>query len=473
MSTQGSDVKNNIKHFLKKLKVLYVEDDANIRGELSSILRNFIEIVYIAHDGEDGYNQYLNNKSNIDVIISDINMPKLSGIEMMQQIRKIDQTVPVIFATAYSDSEFLTEAIKIKVYDYIIKPINIRNLLSLLNELAEDSYQKYLLETQQADLQRYKDVIETNNIVLKIDITGKITYANKNFCEISGFNEDEIINSSIKDITHKDNINFIDEMLHNVLANNHWKGNIKNITKFNDEYIVETFALPNISNEQKLLGAILVQKDITAQINQKREIQSALMKAKSKVYLEGKETISELNAIINDQSKQINDISYLLQQSERDKAKLVQLYHKTQLEMKSIMSELTELRNQPKPTEFQATSLLKLNKENLELKNTIKKLEIEKAKLIKDLQKDIFREKVTLEVMVDDLEKELAECKEKIEIFSDKDAFEEILETYKNNAIIAEKKIKVLEAKVLRHCDKETAKIIFTDDRKESRNDEE
>lgn len=463
----------NLKGLLKKLNILYVEDDENIRNELTLLLKNFVGEVYSAYDGQNGYEIFTQNEQNIDLILSDINMPRLTGIEMMQNIRKLNSTVPVIFATAYSDSAFLTEAIKIRVYDYIIKPINIRNLLTILNDLAYSLYQESLIKAQSLDLQRYKDVIDANNIVLKIDISGNIIYANDNFKDISGFTQDEVTNLNLINITHQENISYIQNILDAINKNNSWQGNIKSKTKFDDEYIVECYALPNTTEDGEIIGAIIVQKDITAQINQKREIQTALMKAKSKVYLEGKETISELNTIISDQSKQISELSALLQQTELDKSKLITLYNRTQLETKALKNELTELRNQPKPTEFQASSLLKLNKENVELKNTIKKLETEKAKMTKDLQKDIFREKITLEVMVDDLEHELAECRQKLAMFNDKDVLEETIESYKQKAKNDDKKLKLLEAKILRLCDKETARQIFTDDRKEDRGEQE
>ncbi len=124
------------KKLLKRLKVLYVEDDENVRNELSSLLSNFFENVYTADDGKAGFELYKEKQNDIDVIIADINMPNLTGIEMLEKIRVFDKDVPVIFATAYSDNEFLSGAIKLKVFEYIIKPIDIRKLMTVLAELA-------------------------------------------------------------------------------------------------------------------------------------------------------------------------------------------------------------------------------------------------------------------------------------------------------------------------------------------------
>ena len=67
------------------------------------------------------------------LILTDVNMPELNGIEMIKKVRDFDTKIPVIFATAYSDSEFLVEAIKLRVQEYIVKPIDVR-YFNLINK---------------------------------------------------------------------------------------------------------------------------------------------------------------------------------------------------------------------------------------------------------------------------------------------------------------------------------------------------
>ena len=67
----------NLKGLLKKVNILYVEDDENIRGELTSLLKNFVGEVFTAYDGQNGYEVFTQNSSKIDLILSDINMPRL------------------------------------------------------------------------------------------------------------------------------------------------------------------------------------------------------------------------------------------------------------------------------------------------------------------------------------------------------------------------------------------------------------
>ena len=98
------------KNLLKKFTLLYV-----IRVELSQLLSNFFSMVHVAKNGKEGLRTFLENQDEIDLILTDLNMPELNGIEMIKKIRTIDNKIPIIFATAHSDSEFLAEGIKIRV----------------------------------------------------------------------------------------------------------------------------------------------------------------------------------------------------------------------------------------------------------------------------------------------------------------------------------------------------------------------
>ena len=178
------------KNLLKKFTLLYVEDDDVIRVELSQLLTSFFSEVLVAKNGKEGLRTFLENQDDIDLILTDVNMPELNGIEMIKKIRDFDKKIPVIFATAHSDNDFLAEAIKLRVQEYIVKPIDIRNLLSLMNEIGSSLYQEFLLKQQQDELTKYKEILDLNNIVIKTDTLLNITYVNELFCQISGFNNE-------------------------------------------------------------------------------------------------------------------------------------------------------------------------------------------------------------------------------------------------------------------------------------------
>lgn len=105
--------------FLNKLNILYAEDDDVLREQTVSFLEKLVKKVYIAKNGQeamDFYTEATDQNIRIDVIISDINMPKVDGIKLLEFIREKDEEIPFIFTTAFSEESYLLSAIKIKCY---------------------------------------------------------------------------------------------------------------------------------------------------------------------------------------------------------------------------------------------------------------------------------------------------------------------------------------------------------------------
>lgn len=438
------------KKLLKRLKALYVEDDNHIRNELSALLSNFFDKVYTAADGAEGLETYLKHQDEIDVIISDINMPKLTGIEMLAKIREVDEKVPTIFATAYSDNDFLSEAIKLKVYDYIIKPIDIRNLLAVMNELANVLYQDFLIEQQNSELERYKDIIDTNNIVVKTDTSSKITYVNEHFLKSTGYTKEEIIGQKIEVTKHKDtDLSILNEMFSEVLENKAWKGRIKNSTKSGDSYTVDCYVIAIKNDAGEIIGTMSVQNDITRELNQRREVQIALMKDKGEIFLKGKESSTELNSIISELNNRVNEAQRQLKHSELEKDKIIYQTEKHSIENKRLKTEIAQY----KKTGNISNKTLKVNKVNADLKQDISKLKQENQKLLDSTEKDFLQEKVNLEIRIDDLDKELFDYKSKMDEIVDADVYIQKLNYWKEKAKDEAQRAETLERKILQHGD--------------------
>ncbi len=102
--------------------VLYAEDDENVRKNYVLYLENFFDKIYEADNGLDALNLYKDKKP--DILLLDITMPELNGLEVIRKIRELDNTTPIIVLSAHSHKEYLFEAIKLNLVDYLIKPIN-------------------------------------------------------------------------------------------------------------------------------------------------------------------------------------------------------------------------------------------------------------------------------------------------------------------------------------------------------------
>lgn len=120
----------------KTIKILYVEDDDIARENGVEYLENYFENIYEASDALAALKLY--EKHQPDIIITDIQMPKLNGLEFVQRIRQKDSKTQVIIISAFSDRDYLLKAIELKLVKYLIKPVNERNLKEAI-DLCLDS----------------------------------------------------------------------------------------------------------------------------------------------------------------------------------------------------------------------------------------------------------------------------------------------------------------------------------------------
>jgi diguanylate cyclase (GGDEF)-like protein len=147
----------DLQEFSKDLKVLYVEDNEQARKSTYETLNEFFNTIITAVDGEDGLKKFQND--NFDIVISDINMPNMNGIEMVQQIRKIDVNIPILIISAYSESGYFMETIRLGVEGYLLKPIELQQFISMISKTIEK------IKLQQ-ELEKYHDYLENTNIKL-------------------------------------------------------------------------------------------------------------------------------------------------------------------------------------------------------------------------------------------------------------------------------------------------------------------
>ena len=159
---------NNIS-ILKNITILYAEDEKDLREVTHQILKGFTKKQFVAQNGQEGLDLFRKNENEIDLIITDVNMPILNGLEMVKEIKKINLNIPIIVATAFSNKEYLLEAIDIGIDKYVLKPIDISKLLqvmsqSLLYHELKDLYIDKL--TNLPNRNRLKKDLENNEVEL-------------------------------------------------------------------------------------------------------------------------------------------------------------------------------------------------------------------------------------------------------------------------------------------------------------------
>ncbi|MBN2782632.1 MAG: response regulator transcription factor [Campylobacterales bacterium] len=115
--------------------LLFVEDDTEVLEDTAYLLRDYFEKIYTAVDGEDALNSYSEN--NPDIVLLDINIPKINGLDVASKIREKNKTIPIIFLTAHSEKDKLLRAIDLHAESYLIKPYMVDRLKEKISEAIE------------------------------------------------------------------------------------------------------------------------------------------------------------------------------------------------------------------------------------------------------------------------------------------------------------------------------------------------
>jgi len=140
-------------NILNNFNVLYLEDDISLLTHTKDILDDFVLNVYAVNTSKEAVEVL--KKEKVDVIISDILLENENGIDFLKSIRDDKQlNIPTILTTAHTDTKYLLDAIKLKVENYIVKPINVKELLNTLHDILLP-----IIQTQ--EIQKHSNVIKT------------------------------------------------------------------------------------------------------------------------------------------------------------------------------------------------------------------------------------------------------------------------------------------------------------------------
>ncbi len=182
----------------KELRILYVEDDENLRLETIKIIERIFAKVDVASDGKEGLAAFKTMK--YDLVITDIEMPNLNGIEMSRNIRSIDTSIPIVVVSAYSNTEYFMESIAIGIDYYILKPIKMPRLIDTLFSAVKrivykriaDTYRRRELQVkvQRASASILSEITNVSPNPTIVYSNGSITFMNKAFTKL--FDDDDL-----------------------------------------------------------------------------------------------------------------------------------------------------------------------------------------------------------------------------------------------------------------------------------------
>ncbi len=154
---------------LKGLTLLFVEDDDIAREMLENLLGRMTDNLIVRKNGEEGLEAF--KEFRPDIVISDIKMPKMSGVEMAAEIKEIDKNAVIVFLTAHKEPMLVVKAVELGAKRFIFKPVRLKTLKEALGAIAKEiSYEKELLrkeeEIKQERILTEKILNTQNNIVI-------------------------------------------------------------------------------------------------------------------------------------------------------------------------------------------------------------------------------------------------------------------------------------------------------------------
>ncbi|MCK9374343.1 MAG: response regulator [Sulfuricurvum sp.] len=268
--------------YAQGIRLLYVEDEAQIRENTRLLFAKFFTDIETAANGEEGLALY--KKGAFDLIITDILMPGMNGVVMLQNIKELNPNQPVIVTSACEESSYLLELINLGVAQFLLKPMKTDQIIQVLYEVVRNIYNARKVEEFTANLkqelvhqttllEQYKEVVDISMIVTKTDLSGDLIYANDAFYTTSGYNWDDIKAKGETILRHPEMTSeFYADLWETILGKQTWHGTIKNLKKEGSYYITDTTIKPILDEFGNIIDFISISYDVTELFDLNEEI---------------------------------------------------------------------------------------------------------------------------------------------------------------------------------------------------------
>ena len=392
--------------FYNKLSVLYIDSNKNTSKYFSTVLEKLFKRVILKDNSKDALRFFLEDKK-IDIIICDMHLSiDVQGVDVLEAFRKVDDEIPFILTTGVIGVEDLIKAINCKATDFLIKPFTAESLISSLENICYKKYCEKLEKQSKDDLTQLISIVDEVAMITKTDINDKIIFANKTFCQISGYSlnellgkKHEIIKSYQADyLKNKDEILEIKE---------------KNVNKNGDDFFVYLTVIPSFDENNQIkeftwirflitdyeLDYISFKNKLESNINKNKEIN---LKAKEEAENLQSRLISlkTLNAQLEEEKLKsdrfYNQYNYFIDEISKSEFKLKEI--KTKAREKIIL--MNSMQKDFEDKKHNISSIIDELLQDLDLKNqNIKSLvnELNKQKsIIKDLVAEIEKKESEL-----------------------------------------------------------------------------
>jgi len=344
-----------------KLNVLYVEDNEDVMSSTLDILNTFFTNIDTAMNGEEGLEKFKEKADFYDLIISDINMPKMNGLDMISEIKKINREILVVITTAHNDYSYLIKSIEMKVDRYLMKPLNINQIIDILGDISkiindkkmlaqllEKEHQEALKAKEEEIIQKFTNVYITPTAIFQ---NGRLIHCSDSFADLfDDRDKNSLFNISIDDYTIFIKLNGYMSSFEDYDSENHENNKVsiskkvgkriyrvyKKSIDFNDSN-ADIYIFVNITNEEYLKMKIesyatslekMVIKNQKSKID--KDITTDILIEKKNDLISAKDFVKKINQEYIKEIEELNDldsdIAYAMESFEKDdSSKLIEI----------------------------------------------------------------------------------------------------------------------------------------------------
>lgn len=272
-----SEEKNILDKRQSDYRVLIIDDDVDFAASLKLILENENYSSLLAYSEEEALESI--GKNPVDLALIDIRLGQTNGIDLLPKILKIQPNTLCVMVTGFGSIETAVQALQQGAYDYLRKPVNPQELISTLDRGFEKirlTREKQAMASTLSEVeQQIKASFNQAAIgIAHVSLKGTWLTCNNKFCQIMGYNQEELTNISIFDVTHPDEIQGARKMIDELL-----KGNVQFFSRETQYLRKDGFSVwvnvtisPVLSSSGDPLYFILFVEDIT----KRREIEEML-----------------------------------------------------------------------------------------------------------------------------------------------------------------------------------------------------
>ena len=249
--------------------LLYVEDEEITRQTVLTLLgRRFPGLaIHGASNGAEGVELF--REFSPDLVVTDIKMPAMSGIDMARRLMEQRPSLPVIVTSAHSDMQYLIESIELGISRYVLKPIDSGKLFAAIDACLNTLALERELQAQQAFVRKLSRAVQQSpSSIVITDPRGTVEYVNPKFAELSGLDEAEVRGRHLATLLPGG-----DEVWSAISAGNHWHGELAGLRKSGLPFYASASISPVFDEAGKLSNFVAVQEDITERVKNQREIE--------------------------------------------------------------------------------------------------------------------------------------------------------------------------------------------------------